>query len=145
MHEALEIYHRYSDPKTLAFDLCCGTGVTIQAMLRLGMRGIVNDRDGHAVDLAVGRGRNYMDWLHQQNKCRYPALNTRHHVTHDGSDLYKWHTLCLQPDDTPSASPTCLVLPQTNYPRFLKQPMSKEDFQLVHMSGWLCWLVVYVL
>jgi len=115
------------------------------AMLRLGLRGIVNDRDGDVIDLAEGRARNYMDHLFRENGNQFPPLNQRHMTAHDGSDLYAWVPEALTPGVVEQKCPsTCLVLPTNNYPRFLSKNMTDVEFKQVRMSGWLCMLVVYV-
>ena len=145
LQELLELWHRYCNPKLLGFDLCTGTGVSVLAMLRLGLRGIVNDRDGEVIDLAEARARNYMDHLFRENGNQFPPLNQRHMTQHDGTDLYAWVQEALTPGVVEQKCPsTCLVLPTNNYPRFLSKNMTDVEFKQVRMSGWLCMLVVYV-
>ena len=68
LNEALELWHRYCNPDCLGLDLCSGTGVSIMAMLHLGLQGIVNERDAQAITLGEARARIYMDHLYKQNQ-----------------------------------------------------------------------------
>jgi hypothetical protein len=137
LHEAFELWHRYCDPKCLGLDLCTGTGVSIMAMLHLGLQGIVNERDKECLLLGVQRARNFMDHLYKDNKYQYPPLGQRHFEAHDGKDLYAWAGKCLgrgkpQPETT-------LQLPPTNHPYDVPNPMDDVAFEQVLMSGCVGW------
>ena len=86
----LELFHRYCDPTTIAFDACAGTCVSVLAMLHLGLQGIVNDRDAGALALGEARARVYMDYLFKENEYQYPALGDSHKQVYDGTNLYGW-------------------------------------------------------
>jgi hypothetical protein len=133
LHEAFELWHRYCDPKHLGLDLCTGTGVSIMAMLHLGLQGIVNERDKECIHLGVERARCYMDHLYKQGDFMYPEVGTRHHELYDGKVLYAWASQYLGRGKAPSA--TTLQLPPTNHPYDVPNPISDESFTKVLMSS----------
>jgi hypothetical protein len=103
--ELLEIFHRYCPDNGSVFDLCGGTGSSMLAILRLGLKGTVNDRDERALSLGVIRARRYCEYLREELGS-YPRLGARAHVTHNGTDLYAWVKKLLAPD-----APVALISP----------------------------------
>ena len=138
LYESVEMWYRYCDPQTLGFDMCTGTGVSMLAMLHLGMQGIVNDRDGKAIRLGEARARCYMDHLYKENKFQYPELGLAHHTAHDGTDLNAWVPIALgfTAKQASRAHPGSRVLtfPPNNVPYNLKDNMDEEDFEQVRLA-----------
>jgi hypothetical protein len=149
MHEALELWHRYCEPSSLGLDLCTGTCVSILAMLHLGLKGIVNDRDADAVKLGVARARRYLDHLYEEAEYQYPRTPKRHHSTHDGTDLYAWIAKSLgltqRQAATNKAGSTTMVLPPSNIPYNLKINMTDSEWEQVLVVVGVCfgWSTTY--
>ena len=139
LYEALELWHRFCDPNCLGLDLCTGTGVSIMAMLHLGLQGIVNERDAPALALGEARARNYMDHLYKQNSYKYPELGACHIQAHDGTDLYAWIGLALKYSKAQkrnySAGSTVMILPVSNMPYNLNAKITANDWQQVLAVG----------
>ena len=139
LHEALELFHRFASPKAKVMDLCTGTGVSIMAMLRLGLHGVVNDRDVDALQLGVARARCYLDHLYEDNKWDYPPMYTAFKTAHDGTDLYAWYAKALgyTTKQTQRAASTSrvLVLPPTNVPINFPLQITDENWKQVRRGG----------
>ncbi len=137
LYESVEMWYRYCDPNTLGFDLCTGTGVSMLAMLHLGLQGIVNDRDGTAVRLGEARARIYMDHLYEQNHFQYPELGQAHFTAHDGTDLNAWVPIALGYNTKQRlrahAGSRVLTFPPNNVPYNLKDNMSDTEFEQVRL------------
>jgi hypothetical protein len=88
--ELLECFHRFCPNNGSVFDLCTGTGSSMLAILRLGLKGVVNERDERAIDLGVVRARRYVEYLLSGCENQYPRLGERLFKHHDSSDLYGW-------------------------------------------------------
>ena len=63
MAELLECFHRYCPNNGSVFDICAGTGSSMLAILRLGLKGAVNERDERAIELGEVRARRYVEYL----------------------------------------------------------------------------------
>ena len=118
--------------------MCTGTGVSMLAMLHLGMQGIVNDRGEKAIRLGEARARNYVDHLYKQNKFQYPELGLAHHTAHDGTDLNAWVPIALGFNPKQAlrahAGSRVLTFPPNNVPYNLKDNMNDEDFEQVRLA-----------
>ena len=129
----LELFHRYCDPTTIAFDACAGTCVSVLAMLYLGLQGIVNDRDAECLALGEARARVYMDHLFKENDYQYPDLGDSHKQVYDGTNLYGWVADALGYTTTQRRrvreGSRVLFLPPTNAPSWL--PLDEDGFEKV--------------
>ena len=142
--EMLELWHRFCDPKALGLDLCTGTGVSMLAMLHLGLQGNVNDRDSLCVSLGEARARNYMDYLYEENDYQSPPLGKPHYQAHDGTDLYAWIPRQLGLSQQTALKfrqrSTTMILPPNNIPFNLNDKMTDEEWTQVFTAG--CLLVL---
>jgi hypothetical protein len=112
------------------------TAVSGQAILRLGLQGIINDRDVKALALGEARAHRYMDHLFKENQFQYPPLGTPYKVVHDGTNLYSWiFTLGLGFSDkqlkAASETSRVLTLPPNNIPYNLPTKMTDLEFAQV--------------
>jgi hypothetical protein len=135
LHEGLELWYRYCDPDTWGMDLAAGTLASGLAILRLGLKCVLNDRDVQAVELGEARLRCYQDHLFEANKFKYPPLGTPLKTQHDGTDLYAWvaktlgYTSKQKKRTTPGS--TVMTIPPTNVPYNLKIDMTPEAYEQV--------------
>ena len=144
MHESVEMWSTYCDPTSLGLDLCTGTGVSILAMLHLGLQGIVNERDKECVHLGVQRARHYMDHLYEEMEYQFPPPGKRHITVHTGKCLYAWQAKRLGIGGKPTPA-TTMLLPPSNHPYDVPNPIDDVGFEQVLMNGRVGWSSVCIM
>jgi len=92
----MELLHRFCKPGLKVFDGCAGSGAILNAMILLGIPGVISDIDEGCMKLAEARSRVFLDA--QVKKGSYPSLcgPIRRFLTYDQADPYA----CLRGNTT---------------------------------------------